>query len=218
MRPEEPGHRPTAAPPQQGRRHAAGGLAGLFSATEEALRHLINSTPCVNTSKHRVPKAQTCPSSRPLWLPPRGDVTVVTAHVCLSACGDHRPSSAIKSPQGLLPESVSTCGPSSPWGISSGSGLTSSSLGPYKSLMGLGVGGCLFSAPLPPAPQHRDQTLKSTGLSDVWFRWNSLLASTCTRRVCTTPTRGSGVGFTKDELCRVADLQSGREAIAISGQ
>lgn len=156
---EEPHGRPTAAR-QAGRRRSAGGLAGLFSATEEALRRLINSTPCVNTSKHRVPKAQARPASHPLRLPRRGDVTVVTAHVCRSARRDRRPDPASQSSQDLLPESVSTCRPSLPCGVSLGSRLTSSSLDPYKSPAGLAVGGCLSSASPPPPPQHRDRALE----------------------------------------------------------
>lgn len=35
-----------------------GAWFSLFSATKEALWHLINSTPTVNTNKHRAPKAE----------------------------------------------------------------------------------------------------------------------------------------------------------------
>lgn len=51
--PVKPGEiRQTPTPPQQSRRAGTllGAWLGLFSATEEALRHLINSTPYVNTS------------------------------------------------------------------------------------------------------------------------------------------------------------------------
>lgn len=51
--PVKPGEiRQTPTPPQQSRRAGTllGAWLGLFAATEEALRHLINSTPYVNTS------------------------------------------------------------------------------------------------------------------------------------------------------------------------
>ena len=76
-----------------------GAWLGLFSATEEALQHLINSTPYVHTSTHRVPKAEACPASQPLRLLPRADVTVATAPVCLPARQNDPVHSAITPPR-----------------------------------------------------------------------------------------------------------------------
>lgn len=104
------GRNPTnVAPLQQGRQ--AGALLearlDLFSATEEALRHLINSTPYVNTSKHRVPKAEACPASNSLWLPPHGNARAVTAHVSLGICQGNLVCSAVASPKDLPHKTVS---------------------------------------------------------------------------------------------------------------
>lgn len=77
--------RQTPASLQQGRQAGAllGAWLGLFSATEEALQHLINSTPYVNTSKHRVPKAEAYPALHPppLQLPLLWEITAVTTYV-----------------------------------------------------------------------------------------------------------------------------------------
>lgn len=85
-----------------------GAWLGLFSATEKAPRHLINSTPYVNISKHRVPKAEASPASHPLWLPLLGDVAVGPARVCLSACQEGFGGSAVAAAWDLLPKSVSS--------------------------------------------------------------------------------------------------------------
>lgn len=85
-----------------------GAWLGLFSATEKAPRHLINSTPYVNISKHRVPKAEASPASHPLRLPLLGDIAVGPARVCLSACQEGFGGSAAAAPWDLLPKSVSS--------------------------------------------------------------------------------------------------------------
>ena len=85
-----------------------GAWLGLFSATEKAPRHLINSTPYVNISKHRVPKAEASPASHPLRLPLLGDVAVGPARVCLSACQEGFGGSAVAAAWDLLPKSVSS--------------------------------------------------------------------------------------------------------------
>lgn len=128
----------------------------LFSATEEALRHLINSTPCVNTSKQTVPKAEACCASHPLRLPLLGDVPVGTARVCLRASARmllavlllHLPGSCAQSlsPHPVLPLSLD---------------LTALAWTPAKS----GRGWSPFSAPsggLPSSqePRQRDQAFQ----------------------------------------------------------
>lgn len=45
-----------------------GAWLSLFLATKEALWHLINSTPTVNTNKHWAPKAEACLVQCPLPL------------------------------------------------------------------------------------------------------------------------------------------------------
>lgn len=136
--PVKPGEsRQMPAPQQQGRQAGTllGAWLGLFSATEEALQHLINSTPYVNTSKHRVPKAEACPASHPLGLLPRAGTSLWGPPKC--ACVPARTISSIL-PSHLLGSAAKSASshPPPPCGISPGSGLTSSLPHPCKSLGG----------------------------------------------------------------------------------
>lgn len=64
-----------------------GAWLSLFLATKEALWHLINSTPTVNTNKHKAPKAEAhlVQSPSPCMLPLCKCLTVAST-LCPSAC------------------------------------------------------------------------------------------------------------------------------------
>ena len=156
-----------------------GAWLGLFSATEKAPRHLINSTLYVNISKHRVPKAEASPASHPLRLPLLGDIAVGPARVCLSACQEGLGGSAVAAPRDLLPKSVSS--PHLPT-LAPASQCWPRSL---QSLRGWGWFGDLCSQLLPvvyPSQRMQERTLHLFNAHliflnahswDVWFGWNS---------------------------------------------
>lgn len=159
-----------------------GAWLGLFSATEKAPRHLINSTLYVNISKHRVPKAEASPASHPLRLPLLGDIAVGPARVCLSACQEGLGGSAVAAPRDLLPKSVSS--PHLPTLVSA-SQCWPRSLQSLRGGVGVGCFGDLCSQLLPvvyPSQWMQERTLHLFNAHlillnahswDVWFGWNS---------------------------------------------
>lgn len=98
----------------------------LFSATAEALQHLINSTPNLNTRKHGVPNAEACLACA-LLLPSKG-CTVV--HTCVPK---GLSTEDLTLPQELYPE-VASSSPILTRGISLTAALPAVASTPAKAL------------------------------------------------------------------------------------
>lgn len=202
--------------PGETRRHPlphgkAGAWLGLFSATGEALWHLINSTPYVNTCKHRVLEADACSAWSTLWLPP--------CHChdcpCVPACPPRRsrPFCHFISQDLLLSQSphpllhptthlLAQASPALPCRLAQSQGAREASV----------LGSLQWYAFLTRA-KEKGPSFQTAGPSNVCIRQNSLLTLLCTAvSACVGNTErlheekqteplGPSAGFTRDKLC-----------------